>query len=43
MCIVPVVIIILYAGLALGPLLAGNLDEICRNSSGKEDKEKENS
>ena len=43
MCIVPVVIIILYAGLALGPLFAGELDEIRRNSSGKEIEEKENS
>lgn len=40
MCVVPMIMMILYAGLALGPLMAEKLNESCRDSSGKEDEEK---
>lgn len=42
MCMIPMIIILMYAGLALGPLLAGELDETYGTTSGKEDEEKEN-
>lgn len=41
MCIIQVVVILLYAGLALGPLLLEILNENCRDSSGKEDKKQD--
>ncbi len=43
MCIVPAIMMFLYAGLALGPLLMEKFDENRRNSSGEEDQEKEES
>ena len=43
MCIVPMIMVVLYAGLALGPLLVETLNEGCRDSSGEEDEEKESS
>lgn len=41
MCIIPVVMMILYAGLAVGPLLVEKLNETDGDSSGEEDQKKE--